>query len=260
VKPLQKPFASFRRYEKKTVSSTKKNNFKCYTKTMKKIIVGIFAHPDDEAFGPSGTLLMETRAGTELHLITLTAGEAGMNPDNCPNLAEVRLQEWYAAGSLIGAHDMHHLGYTDGTLNNLDHQIITDEIMRIVEDILDDESDVEVEFMSIDLNGVTGHIDHIVAARSACLAFYRLKAKGHPMSRIRLACVPRQGDGQPNTDFVFMEAGRKPEEIGEIVDARAHAQEVIEIMRCHATQRGDGEQHIAALGDDVALNHFVVLR
>ena len=41
-----------------------------YTEHMKKIIFGIFAHPDDEAFGPSGTLLLETRSGTELHLIT----------------------------------------------------------------------------------------------------------------------------------------------------------------------------------------------
>lgn len=226
---------------------------------MKKIIVGIFAHPDDEAFGPSGTLLMETQAGTELHLITLTAGEAGMNPDNVPDLAEVRLQEWYSAGSLIGAQEMHHLGYTDGTLNNLDHQTITDEIIRITEDILDGRDDVDVEFMSIDLNGVTGHIDHIVAARSACLAFYRLKAKGHPMRRIRLACYPSNGSDQPNTDFVFMEAGRKPDEISETIDARAHAKEVIEIMRCHHTQRSDGENHIAALGDDVALNHFIVL-
>ena len=45
---------------------------------MKRVIFGIFAHPDDEAFGPSGTLLMETKAGTELHLITLTLGEAGI--------------------------------------------------------------------------------------------------------------------------------------------------------------------------------------
>ena len=113
--------------------------------------------------------------------------------------------------------------------------------------------------MSIDLNGVTGHIDHIVAGRSACLAFYRLKAKGYPMSRIRLACRPGHPHEQANTDFVYMEAGRKPEEISETIDARVYAKEVIEIMRCHQTQRGDGENHIAALGDDVALNHFIVL-
>lgn len=44
---------------------------------MRKILLGIFAHPDDEALGPVGTLLREVRDGAELHLITLTAGQAG---------------------------------------------------------------------------------------------------------------------------------------------------------------------------------------
>ena len=227
---------------------------------MKKILIGIFAHPDDEAFGPSGTLYLETQAGTELHLITLTAGEAGMNPDNVADLADTRLQEWHAAGALIGAHDMHHLGYKDGTLCNLDHLTITDEIMRITEDAADGESDVEIEFMSMDLNGVTGHIDHIVAARSACLAFYRLRNNGLPMTRLRLACVPGADDSTVNTDFVFMEAGRKPHEITETIDAREHIEHVYEIMRCHYTQRSDGETHIERHGDNVAVNHFIVLQ
>ncbi len=226
---------------------------------MKKILIGIFAHPDDEAFGPSGTLIMEAQFGTEIHLISLTAGEAGMNPDNVDNLAEVRLQEWHKAGALIGASEMYHLGYTDGKLNNLDHVMITDEIIRITEEAIDGHDDVEVEFMSMDLNGITGHIDHIVAARSACLAFYRLKAKGAPMSRIRLVCLPRAGGDQINTDFVFMETGRAANEITESIDAREHIEEIYEIMRCHNTQRSDGESHIARHGSGVALNHFIVL-
>ncbi len=229
---------------------------------MKKIIIGIFAHPDDEAFGPSGTLLLETKAGAELHLITLTAGEAGMNPDNLANLAEVRLNEWRSAGKRIGATKQYHLGYIDGTLNNLDHLTITNEIIKITEDALDSGSHeaVTVEFITMDLNGITGHIDHIVAARSACLAYYRLKERGAPLSKIRLICMPETRLDQANTDFVFMESGRKPNEIDETVDARKYTQEVIEIMKCHHTQRGDYENHIAALGDDVAVNHFIVLR
>ena len=61
---------------------------------MKKVIFGIFAHPDDESFGPSGTLLKLRRSGYDLHLIVLTDGEAGVNPDGIENLGEVRLQEW----------------------------------------------------------------------------------------------------------------------------------------------------------------------
>lgn len=225
---------------------------------MKKILIGIFAHPDDEAFGAAGTLYMETQAGTELHLIALTAGDAGMNPDNVPNLAETRLQEWHKAGELIGASEMYHLGYKDGKLCNLDHLTVTDEIIRITEEAVDGEENVEVEFMSMDLNGVTGHIDHIVAARSACLAFYRLRDRGFPMKRIRLACWP--GSDSVNTDFVFMEPGRRSDEITETIDAREHVERVYEIMRAHHSQRSDGESHIARLGDNVAINHFIVLK
>ena len=225
---------------------------------MQKILFGIFAHPDDEAFGPAGTLLLETRAGPELHLITLTAGEAGQNPDKHENLADIRLEEWRKAGALIGAASMHHFGYRDGNLNNLDHIEITDRIMQFVRKIVHDRKDIDIEFMSIDLNGVTGHIDHIVASRSACLAFYRLKKEGLPMRRICLACLPKGSVDEPNTDFVFMESGHSENEIGETVDAREVLHEVLEIMHCHHTQRWDGQMQIAALGDGVAINHFIV--
>ena len=225
---------------------------------MKKVIFGIFAHPDDEAFGPAGTLLMETKSGTELHLITLTAGEDGVNPDEHEKLADVRLQEWRKAGKLLGATNMRHLGYQDGMLCNTDHLQITDKIMRIVEETIAGRDDIEIEFMSIDLNGVTGHIDHIVAGRSACLAFCRLASKGLPMSRVRLACVSRDQFTRTNTDFCFMEAGHTPQEINETIDARQYLNEVLEIMRCHETQRKDAEAQIAALGDGVAINHFIV--
>lgn len=226
---------------------------------MKKIIFGVFAHPDDEAFGPSGALLLETRAGSELHLITLTAGENGMNPDNHPDLGTIRLKEWRTAGKLIGASSMHHFGFVDGTLGNIDHIAIAKQLEILIRDILAMQNEpVEVEFMSLDLNGLTGHIDHIVAGRSACLAFYRLKKAGLPVSRIRLACLAKEQLPSQNTDFVYMEPGRSKEEINEVVDARAVIDDVYAIMRAHHTQRQDGETHIANNGDNVAINHFII--
>lgn len=226
---------------------------------MKKIIFGIFAHPDDEAFGPSGTLLLETRAGSELHLITLTAGENGMNPDNHSDLGSVRLEEWRTAGALIGATSMHHFGFIDGTLGNIDHVAIAKRLETLVRDIFARQSEpVEIEFMSLDLNGITGHIDHIVAGRSACLAFYRLKAAGLPLSRIRLACLAHAQLAEHNTDFVYMEPGHPTDEIDETVDARAVVDDIYAIMRAHHTQRQDGETHISRNNESVAINHFIV--
>ena len=226
---------------------------------MKKIIFGIFAHPDDEAFGPSGTLLMETRAGTELHLMTLTAGDAGTNPDNHEDLGSVRLDEWHQAGALIGATSMHFLGYKDGQLDNLAMIEAGHKIIDLVQGVLATaDEDAEIEFMSMDTNGISGHIDHIVAGRTACWAFYRLKAADARFSRIRLACIPLSMITTPNTDWLYMEAGRRDDEIGEVVDATALRDDIIAIMRAHYSQRGDGESHIANREHSIGMSYFIV--
>lgn len=226
---------------------------------MKKIIFGIFAHPDDEAFGPCGTLLLETRAGTELHLITLTAGENGTNPDNDANLGDVRLEEWRKAGELLGASSMNHLGYVDGTLNNLAMIEVSERITQVIHKVLETAStNTEIEFMTLDLNGLTGHIDHIVAARAACKTFYSLKPTDERFSRIRFFCLTNTYYPTQNTNWIYMEAGRTPAEINETIDARGLKDEILRVMHAHHSQRSDAENQIATLGDDLGLNHFIV--
>lgn len=227
---------------------------------MKKIIFGIFAHPDDEAFGPCGTLLMERLAGNDVHLICATAGESGVNPDNYEDLAAERLKEWRHAGEMIGAKSMHHLGYKDGHLRNVDFHDVARDIDTIVGNILKDApKDVEVEFMSIDLNGITGHLDHIFVGRVACYVFCNLKKRDSRVTRLRLACLPEEYAPESNCDWLYMDAGRSNGEIGDVVDAREHVNTVYSIMRAHYTQRSDCEAHIARLGEKVAVNHFLVI-
>jgi len=226
---------------------------------MNKIIFGIFAHPDDEAIGPASTLLHETHAGAQLHLITLTRGEGGMNPDDETDLGAVRQKEWEQSGSRLGASSMHYLGYADGHLDNVAMLEAAEKIMALVRPIAKNASeDTEIEFVAFDLNGLTGHIDHIVASRAACLAFYRLKALDSRFKRVLLNCLPREQAPTPNTDWVYMEQGRLQDEIGEIVDARHLHDELVDIVRTHRSQRSDGETHIKNRGADLGLNYFIV--
>lgn len=226
---------------------------------MKKIIFAIFAHPDDEAFGPSGALLKETKDGNDLHLITFTNGAAGMNPDNVADLGEVRINEWREAGQLFGAKSMHLLGYEDGRLNNEVMIEATDRIVQIITTILKSApSNATVELMSMDLNGVTGHIDHIVAARTACLVFYRLKALDPRIIKLRLACYPASAFPEQNIDWIYMEAGRTPDEIDETIDGRMYRDELIAIVNSHHTQRHDGENYLKWQGDNLGLCSFIV--
>ena len=229
-----------------------------YTCLMK-IIFGIFAHPDDEAFGPAGTLLQETRGGTELHLITLTAGDAGTNPDNLDDLGGKRLEEWRAAGRLLGAKSMHFLGYEDGELNNKRMIEAARRITQLVVASLPEE-DAEIEFMTLDLNGYTGHIDHIVAARAASFAFFTLKRADSRFTRIRYACLPQKLYPHAEFGWIYQEAGRPPEEIDETVDARQLRGDILEVMQAHHTQRGDYDYTVKSQGDDLGLNYFVVKR
>jgi LmbE family N-acetylglucosaminyl deacetylase len=226
---------------------------------MKKIIFGIFAHPDDEAFGPAGALLLETRAGTELHLVTLTNGDAGVNPDGHADLGAVRLEEWHQAGQLLGAKTMDYFGYKDGQLTNADMIKIGQQLIDLVTPVLEAaSSNTAVDFMTLDLNGMTGHIDHIVAARAAYYAFYTLKKDDPRLGHIFFSCVPNKYFPHVNTDWIFMEAGRSPAEIDTTIDARSLKDDIITIMRTHTTQRGDGETHIAQQGDELGLNYFIV--
>lgn len=226
---------------------------------MKKIIFGIFAHPDDEAFGPAGTLLKEVESGAELHLITFTVGDAGTNPDHVKDLGEVREKEWRTAGSLLGASSMHFLGYKDGHLDNQTMIEATSSVMNIVSaQIKDAPIDTIIEFMSLDLNGYTGHIDHIVAARTACLAFYRLKQQDNRFIRIRLACVPSNIAPTTNIDWIYMESGRTPSEVDEIVDARELKDDILRVMNAHDSQRADRDATIKSQGDNLGLNYFIV--
>ena len=226
---------------------------------MKKIIFGIFAHPDDEAFGPTGTLLQEVRNGSELHLITFTVGDAGTNPDHVENLGEVREKEWRDAGNRLGASSMHFLGYKDGHLDNQTMIEASNTIMELVlAKIQSAPADTQIEFMSLDLNGYTGHIDHIVAARTACFVFYRLKRQDHRFTRIRLACIPSSLVPAANTDWIYMEAGRASAEINETIDARSLRDDILHVMNAHFSQRADRDATIKSQGENLGLNYFIV--
>lgn len=226
---------------------------------MKKILFALFAHPDDESFGPSGTLLKEARSGTDLHLLLLTSGDGGSNPDNHEDLGAIRLQEWQAAGALMGAQSTHYLGYKDGQLNNQSMIEISQRVIELITPIIAAApADAQIEFLTNDLNGITGHIDHIVAARTACYVFYAMKHRDTRLQRIRLACIAREDLPDCNTHWLYMEAGRTAEEISEVIDARDVRDEIMAIIRTHQSQRHDGEYHITQRGNRLGMEYFIV--
>ncbi|MFQ5409084.1 MAG: PIG-L deacetylase family protein, partial [Anaerolineales bacterium] len=76
-----------------------------------------FAHPDDESFGPGGTLAHYARVGVDVHLICATRGEVGtIDPEHLEthgSAAAVRSAELECAARTLGLTAVHYLGYRD---------------------------------------------------------------------------------------------------------------------------------------------------
>lgn len=83
---------------------------------MDRRLLAILAHPDDESFGPGGTLAKYAREGVEVHVAICTDGAAGSVTEAFEGargrLAEVRKQELEAAVEILGVR-LHMLGFRD---------------------------------------------------------------------------------------------------------------------------------------------------
>jgi LmbE family N-acetylglucosaminyl deacetylase len=80
-------------------------------------ILASLAHPDDESFGPGGTLALYAQQQVEVHLLCATNGDVGtVEPDlmrGYDSIAKLRLAELDCAGQALGLAKIHTLGYRD---------------------------------------------------------------------------------------------------------------------------------------------------
>ncbi|HKY69604.1 MAG TPA: PIG-L deacetylase family protein, partial [Gammaproteobacteria bacterium] len=121
-----------------------------------KRLVCVFAHPDDEAMGPGGTIAKLAQEA-EVYLICATAGNAGDSADS-KALGKLRQEELRAAAKILGVKKVDFLGFDDGQLcNNLYHNLAN----KIEERVSDYQPETLLTF---ELNGVTGHLDHIAVS------------------------------------------------------------------------------------------------
>ena len=90
-------------------------------------LLGVFAHPDDETFGPGATLAKYASEGADVHICIATDGAAGTyNPallqaSDYDTLAGLRGAELQCAAQTLGV-TLHRLDYRDsgmgGTADN----------------------------------------------------------------------------------------------------------------------------------------------
>ena len=120
-------------------------------------MLGVWAHPDDEAYLSAALMADHRRRGDRVVVVTATLGEHGTSdPAAWPpdRLAARRRLELQASLSAVGVDELHLLGYEDGTCERQDDAAVTARIARVMARV---RPDLVVTFGP---DGVTGHPDH----------------------------------------------------------------------------------------------------
>ncbi|MDY6876545.1 MAG: PIG-L family deacetylase [Chloroflexota bacterium] len=155
-----------------------------------KTLLAVFAHPDDESFGPGGTLAKYSAEGVTVHLICATLGEVGDSEitdlGECEDLACQREQELRCAVDVLGLAEVHLLGYRDsgmaGSPANQHPRALAqadpDTLAGQVADLMRHLQPQVV--LTFDPFGGYGHPDHIAMHRATIAAFERLSPEERP--------------------------------------------------------------------------------
>jgi LmbE family N-acetylglucosaminyl deacetylase len=138
-------------------------------------LLGIWAHPDDEAYLSSGLMAQVRGAGGRVVVVTATRGEHGTDDPGVwppPRLARERERELHESLALVGVHEHHWLSHGDGTLGEIPVDDGAAELLPILDDV---RPDVVVTFGP---DGMTGHSDHRAVSAWVTEAWQRTGRRG----------------------------------------------------------------------------------
>lgn len=141
-------------------------------------VLVVFPHPDDEAFGVSGTIATHVQNGTPVTYACLTLGEMGRNMGNPPftnreNLPKIRKAELQEAARVLGIQDLRMLGFRDKTIEFEDEEKLTNTISAIIEEV---NPSLIITFYP----GYSVHPDHDATGAAVVRAVEKLPAAARP--------------------------------------------------------------------------------
>jgi LmbE family N-acetylglucosaminyl deacetylase len=171
-------------------------------------ILGIWAHPDDEAYLSAGLMAQAVRDGRRVVCVTATRGEEGSwDEDRWPSdrMGEIREEELLRSLEILGVDEHHWLDYRDGTCGQVDPPEAVAKLVPIVEEVRPQ------TVLTFGPDGMTGHPDHKAVSRWAGEAFRRAAPPG---SALYHAAYPQDWVDRFASRFqelnVFMEEGTPP--------------------------------------------------
>ncbi|MGM9925854.1 MAG: bacillithiol biosynthesis deacetylase BshB2 [Bacillus sp. (in: firmicutes)] len=141
-------------------------------------VLVVFPHPDDEAFGVSGTIASFAAQGTPVTYICLTLGEMGRNLGNPPfttreELPKIRKKELQDAAEVMGIADLRMMGLRDKTIEFEDEE----KLIGIVADAV---KELQPSLVISFYPGYSVHPDHDATGRAVVEALGRIPQEQRP--------------------------------------------------------------------------------
>ncbi|MDF1500630.1 MAG: PIG-L family deacetylase [Anaerolineales bacterium] len=234
-------------------------------------LLAVFAHPDDESFGPGGTLALYAKQGVAVHLICATRGEVGETPADLgertdENIARLREDELRCAARALKLEEVHFLDYRDSGMPGADTnrhpralasapvEQVADKIAVLMRRI---QPQVVITFDPI---GGYRHPDHVAIHDATARAFHDVLARpgthNSPpqklyyhtfpkrLMRLMVRLMPLFGQNPRefgiNKDIDLTEIASVNYPIHANIQVRSVMSEKAEASACHASQHAGG--------------------
>jgi LmbE family N-acetylglucosaminyl deacetylase len=211
-------------------------------------LLGVWAHPDDEAYLSSGLMALLRRHGQRVVVVTATDGEAGettLGTHAPSSLAAVRRRELAASLAALGVHEHHRFGLDDGRLSRLPLATGAALVGELIDAVRPD------TIVTFGPDGMTGHPDHRAVSAWATAA-WTARRRGRLWYATLTPAFHQRWNSLNRIMSIFPDDSSPPEtersalalEIhcrGELLERKLHA------LRSHASQV---EPLIAAVGAD----------
>jgi LmbE family N-acetylglucosaminyl deacetylase len=197
---------------------------------MRRSILLVFAHPDDESSGVSGTVKKYTQQGVPVDLITATRGEKGsrLGIPAGVDTGTAREAELRAAAAIMGIRNIYLLGYVDGELDKADMNEVVNKITDIMRRV---EPEIVITFGP---DGISGHSDHITIGKAATKAFEKLSAEGKGPRKLYYVTIA--ASALPDADEYGV-ATRPDEEVAICTDISEYFDSKIKALSANRSQQ-----------------------
>lgn len=218
---------------------------------MRKTAFVILAHPDDESFGPGGTVALLSQTH-DIYLFCATKGEAGEDHSEKTELSlpEKRAQELREASTVLGVKEVIFLGYQDGHLSNSVYHEIVNIITPYIAQLQPD------RIITYEPRGISGHLDHI--AMSMISSF--LYIKNECIKELHYMCIDEEQRRKGHDYFIYFPPGYPNSQISKRVDISSVLDKKIDAIKKHVSQIKDVEAMLEYHKNKRVEECFIILK